>query len=90
MLHTPLAAKNAKSTGASSSKEKEGEELEQVAGNAEDEIGERIAHVREHELLDGPDSLLTLYGPMLVHICGSPHKYKVRGQVDMRVHNKVY
>ncbi|TFK73027.1 hypothetical protein BDN72DRAFT_257566 [Pluteus cervinus] len=52
------------------------EELDQVAGNAEDEIGDRIAAVREHELLYGPDSLLAVYGPMIVHICGSPHKFK--------------
>ena len=57
---------------------KDGEELEQVAGNAEDEIGERIAAVRESELLYGPNSLLAVFGPMLVHICGSPHKYKVQ------------
>ncbi|KAJ7914853.1 non-SMC mitotic condensation complex subunit 1-domain-containing protein [Mycena leptocephala] len=60
------------------SKTKEREELEQVAGNAEDEIGERIAGVRETELLYGPQSLLAVYGPMLVHVCGSPHKYKNR------------
>ncbi|KAJ7178708.1 non-SMC mitotic condensation complex subunit 1-domain-containing protein [Mycena crocata] len=59
-------------------KDKDREELDQVAGNAEDEIGERIAGVRETELLYGPESLLALYGPMLVHICGSPHKYKNR------------
>ena len=56
---------------------KDGEELEQVAGNAEDEIGERIAGVRETELLYGPESLLAMFGPMIVHICGSPHRYKV-------------
>jgi condensin complex subunit 1 len=56
---------------------KDGEELDQVAGNAEDEIGERIAGVRETELLYGPESLLAVYGPMIVHICGSPHKFKV-------------
>ena len=55
---------------------KDGEELDQVAGNAEDEIGDRIAGVRETELLYGPESLLALYGPMIVHICGSPHKFK--------------
>jgi hypothetical protein len=49
-----------------------------VAGNAEDEIGERMAGVRETELLYGPQSLLAIYGPMLVHVCGSPQKYKVR------------
>ncbi|KAG6897024.1 hypothetical protein C0992_004552 [Termitomyces sp. T32_za158] len=57
---------------------KDGEELDQVAGNAEDEIGERIAVVRETELLYGEQSLLAIYGPMLVHICGSPHKFKNR------------
>lgn len=55
---------------------KDGEELDQVAGNAEDEIGDRIAGVRETELLYGPESLLAIYGPMIVHICGSPHKFK--------------
>ncbi|KAJ6460387.1 non-SMC mitotic condensation complex subunit 1-domain-containing protein [Mycena vitilis] len=59
-------------------KAKDREELDQVAGNAEDEIGERIAGVRETELLYGPQSLLAVYGPMLVHVCGSPHKYKNR------------
>ncbi|KAI0038666.1 hypothetical protein FA95DRAFT_1567609 [Auriscalpium vulgare] len=57
---------------------KDGEELDQVAGNAEDDIGDRIAAVRETELLYGPESLLALYGPMLVNICGSPHKFKNR------------
>ncbi|KAH7913093.1 non-SMC mitotic condensation complex subunit 1-domain-containing protein [Hygrophoropsis aurantiaca] len=57
---------------------KDGEELDQVAGNTEDEIGERIAGVREIELLYGPESLLALYGPLLVHVCGSPHKFKNR------------
>ncbi|KAF8888609.1 non-SMC mitotic condensation complex subunit 1-domain-containing protein [Infundibulicybe gibba] len=59
-------------------KQTDGEELDQVAGNAEDEIGERIAGVRETELLYGPESLLAIYGPMIVHVCGSPHKFKNR------------
>ncbi|KAI0320936.1 non-SMC mitotic condensation complex subunit 1-domain-containing protein [Amylostereum chailletii] len=55
---------------------KDGEDIDQVAGNAEDEIGERIAAVRETELLYGPDSLLAIYGPLLVNVCGSPHVFK--------------
>ncbi|KAF8137642.1 non-SMC mitotic condensation complex subunit 1-domain-containing protein [Boletus edulis] len=55
---------------------KEVEELDQVAGNVEDEIGERIAAVRETEVLYGPQSLLAIFGPLLVHVCGSPHKFK--------------
>ncbi|KAG7448874.1 uncharacterized protein BT62DRAFT_986013 [Guyanagaster necrorhizus] len=55
---------------------KDAEELDQVAGNAEDEIGEQMQEIREHELLFGPESLLAVYGPMLVHICGRPDKFK--------------
>lgn len=58
-------------------KDKEVDELDQVAGNAEDEIGDRIAAVRETELLYGPDSLLAVYGDMIVHICRMPQKFKV-------------
>ncbi|EKM51723.1 uncharacterized protein PHACADRAFT_150370 [Phanerochaete carnosa HHB-10118-sp] len=54
------------------------EELDQVVGNAEDDIGDRITHIREQELLFDHNSLLTSFGPMLVHICGSPHKFKNR------------
>ncbi|RPD66651.1 hypothetical protein L226DRAFT_557654 [Lentinus tigrinus ALCF2SS1-7] len=64
--------------GAADNKSKEQEELDQVAGNAEDEIGERVAGMREVELLYGKHSLLATFGPMLVHICGSPHKFKNR------------
>jgi condensin complex subunit 1 len=56
---------------------KDGEELDQVAGNAEDDIGDRMAAVRETELLFDEGSLLKLYGPMIMHIAGSPDKFKV-------------
>lgn len=52
------------------------DEIDAVVGNAEDEIGERIATVRESELLYGPQSLLSMFGPMLVFISGSPQKFK--------------
>ncbi|TFK38244.1 non-SMC mitotic condensation complex subunit 1-domain-containing protein [Crucibulum laeve] len=68
--------KQAARAGSPGRASKDGEELDQVAGNAEDEIGERIAGVRETELLYGPESLLAVYGPMLVHICASPAKYR--------------
>lgn len=62
---------------------KDGEELDQVAGNAEDDIGDRIAGVRETELLYGAESLLAVFGPILVLICGSPHRFKVRNAPTM-------
>ena len=55
-----------------------GGELEQVVGNAEDDIGDRLATVRETELLYGESSLLAVYGPMLAHICRNPGRFKVR------------
>ncbi len=73
----PLAEKLARGAG-NDAASKDGEDLDQVAGNAEDEIGDRIAAVRETELLYGPESLLALYGPLLVRICGRPDQFKVR------------
>ncbi|KAF8493475.1 non-SMC mitotic condensation complex subunit 1-domain-containing protein [Russula emetica] len=70
-----LAEKLARGAGDDAAS-KDGEELDQVAGNAEDDIGDRIAAVRESELLYGPDSLLALYGPLLVRICGRPDQFK--------------
>ncbi|KAK7433641.1 condensin complex non-SMC subunit Cnd1 [Stygiomarasmius scandens] len=56
--------------------QKDGEELDQVAGNAEDEIADRISETRENELLFGEHSLLKIFGPMLVSIISSPKKFK--------------
>lgn len=75
--HHDLAEKKAAKGPGGAGKDKEGDELDQVAGNAEDDIGDQILGVREKELLYGPESLLAIYGPMIVHICGSPHKFKV-------------
>lgn len=60
-----------------SNNRKEIDELEQVAGSAEDDTGERIARFREDEMLYGEESLLALFGPIIVHICGTPKKFKV-------------
>ncbi|KAJ1311862.1 hypothetical protein OPQ81_010322 [Rhizoctonia solani] len=52
------------------------DDIEQVAGNAEDDIGDTIQAIREQELLSGPNSLLALYGPMIKEICGTPKTYR--------------
>jgi hypothetical protein len=64
---------------AETDKEKEAasNDLDAVAGNAEDDIGDRIANVREHELLYGDKSLLRVYGPLISAICATPRKYRV-------------
>ncbi|KAG8995637.1 Condensin complex subunit [Tulasnella sp. 427] len=41
------------------------EELDQIVGNAEDDIGDHIIDVREREMLYGPNSILATFGPMI-------------------------
>lgn len=48
-----------------------------MTGNAEDDIGDLVASVRERELLYGEDSLLAVYGGMIAHICSAPKAFKV-------------
>ncbi|KAK4048019.1 condensin complex non-SMC subunit Cnd1 [Microbotryomycetes sp. JL201] len=51
------------------------DELEQVAGSIEDEIGDAIAAAKERELLYGPQSLLAMFGPMAATIVSQPKVY---------------
>ncbi|WVQ76449.1 hypothetical protein IAR50_006116 [Cryptococcus sp. DSM 104548] len=66
----------AKERAAGKSGEKDQNDLDAVAGNAEDDIGDLISGVREKELLYGEQSLLAVYGPMIAHICASPKRYR--------------
>lgn len=50
-------------------------ELDQVAEQAEDDIGETMAWVRDRELLYGPESLLALYGNVVPFICSNTRQY---------------
>ncbi|CAI2182996.1 11563_t:CDS:10 [Funneliformis geosporum] len=54
------------------------DELDQVVGTTEDEFVEAIAQIREKELLFGPDSLLTVFGPLIVNICSNNKTYNHR------------
>ncbi|TIB99587.1 hypothetical protein E3Q18_01468 [Wallemia mellicola] len=56
-------------------KQKQAEGIDEVAGNAEDDIGDGIAAVKERELLYGENSLLATFGPILAHICYNPRQY---------------
>ncbi|KAF9428681.1 Condensin complex subunit [Podila epigama] len=51
------------------------DELDQVAGTTEDDFGDALAHIRERELLFGQDSLLHVFGPLIVTICGNNTLY---------------
>jgi hypothetical protein len=53
----------------------EADELDLMAGTTEDDFTEAIAHVRERELLFGPQSLLANFGPMVADICANNTSY---------------
>ena len=84
LINTCIEEKKARHASPTQSS-KDGEELEQVVGNAEDDIGDRLAAIRESELLYGENSLLAVYGPMLAFICRNPAKFKVRGNRPVSV-----
>lgn len=56
-------------------KEEEVDELDLMAGTTEDDFTEAIAHIRERELLYGPQSLLCNYGPLVRGICSNNPAY---------------
>jgi len=53
----------------------EEDDLELMAGTNEDDFTEAIAHVRERELLYGPQSLLANFGPLVADICANNTSY---------------
>ncbi|KAK1830974.1 condensin-like protein [Podospora conica] len=59
--------------------EEEADELDLIGGTSEDDFTEAMAHIRERELLYGPNSLLAMFGPMVSEICANNTTYKDRG-----------
>jgi len=53
----------------------EEDDLDLMAGTNEDDFTEAIAHVRERELLYGPQSLLANFGPLVADICANNTSY---------------
>jgi hypothetical protein len=51
------------------------DELDLMAGTTEDDFTEAIAHIRERELLFGPQSLLANFGPLVADICANNTSY---------------
>ncbi|TKA78864.1 hypothetical protein B0A55_03813 [Friedmanniomyces simplex] len=56
-------------------KDEEEDELDLMAGTNEDDFTDAIAHVRERELLYGPQSLLSNFGPLAKEICSNNTSY---------------
>ena len=59
-------------------KEEEKDELGLIGGTTEDDFTEAIAHIRERELLYGPNSLLTNFGALVTELCANNTAYKDR------------
>ena len=64
----------------SNEKEKEeADELDLIGGTTEDDFTEAMTHIRERELLYGPTSLLSLFGPLVSEICANNTAYADKG-----------
>ncbi|EGU12311.1 Condensin complex subunit 1 [Rhodotorula toruloides ATCC 204091] len=76
LVERDLKRRKAEEDKAKGDKKAADDELDQVAGSVEDEIGDVIAAAKEKELLYGPESLLAVFGPMAATIVAQPKIYK--------------
>jgi condensin complex subunit 1 len=60
-------------------KPEDADELDLIGGTTEDDFTEAMAHIRERELLYGPDSLLAVFGPLVSEICANNTTYADKG-----------
>ncbi|KAI8092765.1 non-SMC mitotic condensation complex subunit 1-domain-containing protein [Halteromyces radiatus] len=67
-----------KEEGKEKSSEAMEDELEQVGGTAEDDIGDAIIRIREREILFSGKSLLARFGPLLIEVCARNKVYTDR------------
>ncbi len=56
-------------------KDDEPDELDLIAGTTEDDFTEAIAHIRERELLYGPNTILSHFGPLVTELCANNTSY---------------
>ncbi|TPX12560.1 uncharacterized protein E0L32_000737 [Thyridium curvatum] len=60
-------------------KEEPADELDLIGGTSEDDFTEAMQHIRERELLYGPNSLLGMFGPLVSEICANNTTYRDKG-----------
>lgn len=65
--------------GKEKQKEEPADELDLIGGTTEDDFTEAMQHIRERELLYGPESLLALFGPLVSEVCANNTTYRNRG-----------
>ncbi|KAG5970031.1 hypothetical protein E4U58_000834 [Claviceps cyperi] len=69
-----------KQAPAKTDKDKEDvDELDLIGGTTEDDFTEAMAHIRERELLYGPESLLAIFGPLVSELCANNTMYADKG-----------
>ncbi|KAL0940107.1 Condensin complex subunit 1 [Colletotrichum truncatum] len=71
--------KTADKAAQASGKKDEPDDLDLIGGTTEDDFTEAMAHIRERELLYGPDSLLAMFGPLVSEICANNTTYADKG-----------
>ncbi|KAK8084510.1 condensin complex subunit 1 [Apiospora hydei] len=74
-----VAAPKSKGRKSKTPAPEEGDELDLIGGTTEDDFTEAMAHIRERELLFGPQSLLANFGPMVAEICSRSDIYRDKG-----------
>ncbi|CEJ82966.1 Putative Condensin complex subunit 1 [[Torrubiella] hemipterigena] len=69
-----------KQAAAKPDKEKEdADELDLIGGTTEDDFTEAMTHIRERELLYGPNSLLAMFGTLVSEVCANNTTYADKG-----------
>ena len=68
----------ANSTTITAAAQEDQDELDLIAGTTEDDFTEAIARIRERELLHGPNSLLSSFGPLVTELCANNTSYADR------------
>ncbi|KAK4702260.1 condensin complex subunit 1, partial [Phenoliferia sp. Uapishka_3] len=76
LVERDIKRRKAEESKKAGSKSAAQDELDQVAGSIEDDIGDTIAATKEKELLYGENSLLAIYGPMASTIVSQPKVYR--------------
>lgn len=79
-VEAPAAkARGRKSKTPAPAQQEDGDDLDLIGGTTEDDFTEAMAHIRERELLFGPQSLLANFGPMVAEICSRSDIYRDKG-----------
>lgn len=75
----PSVGRKGKTPTPAPAAEDPGDELDLIGGTTEDDFTEAMAHIREQELLFGPQSILSNFGPLVAEVCSRSDIYRDKG-----------